>query len=223
MVPSPLAFNRSPSQDAAGLSLPRNNLKALYQGAVLDVFYKAHILRPSRQAIVCWMSFASFQTAFACLGKGFWGGQVGGRPPQPTSGLSISLPSPPPPPFSPCFCKGVSCEDFVPLFSHPTTICPSAGRTMNTKWCSNKGGRGGIMTCFGSSPTILIREAVAASRAKDCLSPPVPVFASRVLLTTCLPWHSLGLPGWEGWLAQGWVEDVQAGRNPHPHHGLEMF
>ncbi|NXX99989.1 STRA6 protein, partial [Centropus bengalensis] len=50
------------------VSLPRNNLKALYQGAVLDVFYKAHILRPSRQAIVCWMSFASFQTAFACLG-----------------------------------------------------------------------------------------------------------------------------------------------------------
>uniref|UniRef100_A0A8C9F811 Receptor for retinol uptake STRA6 n=1 Tax=Pavo cristatus TaxID=9049 RepID=A0A8C9F811_PAVCR len=50
-------------------SLPRrSNLKALYQGAVLDVFYKAHILRPSRQAIVCWMSFASFQTAFACLG-----------------------------------------------------------------------------------------------------------------------------------------------------------
>uniref|UniRef100_A0A663DYD2 Receptor for retinol uptake STRA6 n=1 Tax=Aquila chrysaetos chrysaetos TaxID=223781 RepID=A0A663DYD2_AQUCH len=37
-------------------------------GAVLDVFYKAHILRPSRQAIVCWMSFAAFQTAFACLG-----------------------------------------------------------------------------------------------------------------------------------------------------------
>lgn len=51
------------------VSLPRNNLKALYQGAVLDVFYKAHILRPSRQAVVCWMSFAAFQTAFACLGK----------------------------------------------------------------------------------------------------------------------------------------------------------
>ncbi|NXJ02103.1 STRA6 protein, partial [Psophia crepitans] len=50
------------------LVMHRNNLKALYQGAVLDVFYKAHILRPSRQAIVCWMSFASFQTAFACLG-----------------------------------------------------------------------------------------------------------------------------------------------------------
>ncbi|NXJ98899.1 STRA6 protein, partial [Corythaixoides concolor] len=50
------------------LVMHRNNLKALYQGAVLDVFYKAHILRPSRQAIVCWMGFASFQTAFACLG-----------------------------------------------------------------------------------------------------------------------------------------------------------
>uniref|UniRef100_A0A8B9GCS6 Receptor for retinol uptake STRA6 n=1 Tax=Amazona collaria TaxID=241587 RepID=A0A8B9GCS6_9PSIT len=50
------------------LVMHRSNLKALYQGAVLDVFYKAHILRPSRQAIVCWMSFASFQTAFTCLG-----------------------------------------------------------------------------------------------------------------------------------------------------------
>ncbi|NXN94553.1 STRA6 protein, partial [Rhinopomastus cyanomelas] len=50
------------------LVMHRTNLKALYQGAVLDVFYKAHILRPSRQAIVCWMSFAAFQTAFACLG-----------------------------------------------------------------------------------------------------------------------------------------------------------
>lgn len=55
------------------LFFPRTNLKALYQGAVLDVFYKAHILRPSRRAIVCWMSFAGFQTAFACLGKGCWG------------------------------------------------------------------------------------------------------------------------------------------------------
>ncbi|NXL90462.1 STRA6 protein, partial [Alectura lathami] len=49
------------------LVMHRSNLKALYQGAVLDVFYKAHILRPSRQAVVCWMSFAGFQTAFACL------------------------------------------------------------------------------------------------------------------------------------------------------------
>ncbi|NWX87403.1 STRA6 protein, partial [Nothoprocta pentlandii] len=50
------------------LVMHRNNLRALYQGAVLDVFYKAHILRPSRHAVVCWMSFAGFQTAFACLG-----------------------------------------------------------------------------------------------------------------------------------------------------------
>ncbi|NXA66477.1 STRA6 protein, partial [Mohoua ochrocephala] len=46
----------------------RSNLRALYRGAVLDVFSKAHTLRPSRQAVVCWMGFASFQTAFACLG-----------------------------------------------------------------------------------------------------------------------------------------------------------
>ncbi|XP_064013164.1 receptor for retinol uptake STRA6 [Pogoniulus pusillus] len=50
------------------LVMHRSNLRALYQGAVLDVFYKAHILRPSRRAIVCWMSFAAFQTAFTCLG-----------------------------------------------------------------------------------------------------------------------------------------------------------
>ncbi|NXF87800.1 STRA6 protein, partial [Eubucco bourcierii] len=50
------------------LVMHRSNLRALYQGAVLDVFYKAHILRPSRRAIACWMSFAAFQTAFTCLG-----------------------------------------------------------------------------------------------------------------------------------------------------------
>ncbi|NXN19207.1 STRA6 protein, partial [Indicator maculatus] len=50
------------------LVMHRNNLRALYQGAVLDVFYTAHILRPSRPAIACWMSFAAFQTAFTCLG-----------------------------------------------------------------------------------------------------------------------------------------------------------
>ncbi|NWI41301.1 STRA6 protein, partial [Picathartes gymnocephalus] len=46
----------------------RSNLRALYQGAVLDVFSKAHILRPSREAVVCWIGFSSFQAAFACLG-----------------------------------------------------------------------------------------------------------------------------------------------------------
>ncbi|NXD60482.1 STRA6 protein, partial [Corvus moneduloides] len=51
-------------------SLPRSNLRALYQGSVLDVFSEPRSLRPSRSAVVCWMSFASFQAAFACLGKG---------------------------------------------------------------------------------------------------------------------------------------------------------
>ncbi|NWW10783.1 STRA6 protein, partial [Oreocharis arfaki] len=46
----------------------RSNLRALYRGAVLDVFSKAHTLRPSRQAVVCWIGFASFQAAFTCLG-----------------------------------------------------------------------------------------------------------------------------------------------------------
>ncbi|NXJ24445.1 STRA6 protein, partial [Dicrurus megarhynchus] len=50
------------------LVMHRSNLRALYQGAVLDVFSKAHALRPSRQAVVCWISFSSFQAAFACLG-----------------------------------------------------------------------------------------------------------------------------------------------------------
>ncbi|NXN05604.1 STRA6 protein, partial [Sylvia borin] len=46
----------------------RSNLRALYQGAVLDVFSTAHILRPSRGAVVCWIGFSGFQAAFACLG-----------------------------------------------------------------------------------------------------------------------------------------------------------
>ncbi|NWT76618.1 STRA6 protein, partial [Prunella himalayana] len=50
------------------LGMHRSNLRALYQGAVLDVFSKAHILRPSRESLVCWMAFSSFQAAFACLG-----------------------------------------------------------------------------------------------------------------------------------------------------------
>ncbi|XP_034640559.1 receptor for retinol uptake STRA6 isoform X1 [Trachemys scripta elegans] len=50
------------------LVMHRANLKALYRGDVLDVFYRAQMLCPSQQALVCWMSFASFQTAFACLG-----------------------------------------------------------------------------------------------------------------------------------------------------------
>ncbi|NXH28853.1 STRA6 protein, partial [Myiagra hebetior] len=50
------------------LGTHRSNLRALYQGAVLDVFSEPHALRPSRGALVCWMSFSSFQAAFACLG-----------------------------------------------------------------------------------------------------------------------------------------------------------
>ncbi|NXP63265.1 STRA6 protein, partial [Chloropsis cyanopogon] len=50
------------------LVMHRSNLRALYQGAVLDVFSKAHILRPSRQSLVGWIGFSSFQAAFACLG-----------------------------------------------------------------------------------------------------------------------------------------------------------
>ncbi|RMB94535.1 hypothetical protein DUI87_29347 [Hirundo rustica rustica] len=50
------------------LGTHRSNLRALYQGAVLDVFSKAHILRPSREAVVCWIGFSGFQAAFACLG-----------------------------------------------------------------------------------------------------------------------------------------------------------
>uniref|UniRef100_A0A8D0L566 Receptor for retinol uptake STRA6 n=1 Tax=Sphenodon punctatus TaxID=8508 RepID=A0A8D0L566_SPHPU len=50
------------------LVMHRMNLQSLYRGAVLDVFYHPHELRPSQQSLVCWMSFASFQTAFTCLG-----------------------------------------------------------------------------------------------------------------------------------------------------------
>ncbi|NWH40115.1 STRA6 protein, partial [Chloropsis hardwickii] len=50
------------------LVMHRSNLRALYQGAVLDVFSKAHILRPSRESLVGWIGFSSFQAAFACLG-----------------------------------------------------------------------------------------------------------------------------------------------------------
>ncbi|NXI19231.1 STRA6 protein, partial [Irena cyanogastra] len=50
------------------LATHRSNLRLLYQGAVLDVFSKAHVLRPSRESLVCWIGFSSFQAAFACLG-----------------------------------------------------------------------------------------------------------------------------------------------------------
>ncbi|NXB64722.1 STRA6 protein, partial [Struthidea cinerea] len=50
------------------LATHRSNLRALYRGAVLDAFSEAGALRPSRGAVVCWMGFAGFQAAFACLG-----------------------------------------------------------------------------------------------------------------------------------------------------------
>ncbi|XP_028922374.1 receptor for retinol uptake STRA6 isoform X2 [Ornithorhynchus anatinus] len=46
----------------------RANLKALYRGAKLSVFCRPRNVRPSRMALFCWMSFTSYQTAFACLG-----------------------------------------------------------------------------------------------------------------------------------------------------------
>ncbi|XP_062998273.1 receptor for retinol uptake STRA6 [Elgaria multicarinata webbii] len=46
----------------------RTNLRRLYRGAVRDVFYRPRKLQPSQQALVCWMGFAAFQAAFACLG-----------------------------------------------------------------------------------------------------------------------------------------------------------
>lgn len=174
------AMSLSLSPSPASASLPRrSNLKALYQGAVLDVFYKAHILRPSRQAIVCWMSFASFQTAFACLGMCFWGGYGLGRwrqTPFPRGNFIFKrLQSP----FLAPFRKTLGLLFIYSL----NTICPSAERT---KWWEKRGAwRGGGMegseSRLGSSPDSLIREAVAASHAKACLSPSAAAVASQSL------------------------------------------
>lgn len=46
----------------------RANLKALHRGAALDLGPPLQSTHPSRQAIVCWMSFSAYQTAFSCLG-----------------------------------------------------------------------------------------------------------------------------------------------------------
>ncbi|XP_044294993.1 receptor for retinol uptake STRA6 [Varanus komodoensis] len=46
----------------------RINLQRLYRGAVAEVFHRPRKLRPSQQALVCWMCFVGFQAAFACLG-----------------------------------------------------------------------------------------------------------------------------------------------------------
>uniref|UniRef100_A0A8D2IN61 Receptor for retinol uptake STRA6 n=1 Tax=Varanus komodoensis TaxID=61221 RepID=A0A8D2IN61_VARKO len=47
----------------------RINLQRLYRGAVAEVFHRPRKLRPSQQALVCWMCFVGFQAAFACLGN----------------------------------------------------------------------------------------------------------------------------------------------------------
>ncbi|XP_049634126.1 receptor for retinol uptake STRA6 [Suncus etruscus] len=46
----------------------RDNFRALYRGAALDMGPLAQSPHPSRQAIFCWMSFSAYQTAFTCLG-----------------------------------------------------------------------------------------------------------------------------------------------------------
>lgn len=53
-------------------SQPRANLKALHRGAALDLGPPLQSTHPSRQAIVCWMSFSAYQTAFSCLGEPTW-------------------------------------------------------------------------------------------------------------------------------------------------------
>ncbi|XP_038436878.1 receptor for retinol uptake STRA6 isoform X3 [Canis lupus familiaris] len=46
----------------------RTNLQALHRGAALDLGPLPQHPHPSRQAIVCWMSFSAYHTAFTCLG-----------------------------------------------------------------------------------------------------------------------------------------------------------
>ncbi|NP_001155947.1 receptor for retinol uptake STRA6 isoform X1 [Mus musculus] len=46
----------------------RANLQALHRGAALDLDPPLQSIHPSRQAIVSWMSFCAYQTAFSCLG-----------------------------------------------------------------------------------------------------------------------------------------------------------
>ncbi|XP_052617939.1 receptor for retinol uptake STRA6 [Peromyscus californicus insignis] len=50
------------------LGTHRANLQALHRGAALDLGPPLQSTHPSRQAIVCWMSFSAYQTAFSCLG-----------------------------------------------------------------------------------------------------------------------------------------------------------
>ncbi|XP_008834704.1 receptor for retinol uptake STRA6 [Nannospalax galili] len=46
----------------------RANLQALHRGAALNLGPPLQSTHPSRQAIVSWMSFSAYQTAFTCLG-----------------------------------------------------------------------------------------------------------------------------------------------------------
>ncbi|XP_078388414.1 receptor for retinol uptake stra6 [Cetorhinus maximus] len=48
--------------------LHRDNLQALHRGDTQKVFNEKRYIRPSQSAIVCWMSFTSYQAAFVCLG-----------------------------------------------------------------------------------------------------------------------------------------------------------
>ncbi|XP_067871594.1 receptor for retinol uptake stra6 isoform X2 [Heterodontus francisci] len=48
--------------------LHRDNLQALHRGDTQKVFNRKRHIRPSRSAIVCWMSFTSYQAAYICLG-----------------------------------------------------------------------------------------------------------------------------------------------------------
>ncbi|XP_028679032.1 receptor for retinol uptake stra6 isoform X1 [Erpetoichthys calabaricus] len=48
--------------------LHRLNLQGLYRGDIYAVYNCQRSIRPSRPALVCWMSFTSYQSAFVCLG-----------------------------------------------------------------------------------------------------------------------------------------------------------
>ncbi|MBN3277320.1 STRA6 protein, partial [Polyodon spathula] len=44
-----------------------SNLKGLYRGDIYSVYNRQRSIRPSRPAIVCWMSFTSYQAALVCI------------------------------------------------------------------------------------------------------------------------------------------------------------
>lgn len=170
------------------------------------------------------MSFASFQTAFACLGKGCWvGGRgwVGDGPPclaQPTPGLSISSP------FLAPFCKGMAAGTLF-LFSL-NAICPSVGRTtLNTKWSGIKKRRGG-----GNNDSFWLKPKYFDSRSCHSIScNQLSVSSSPSLHIPGPPCcaSSPAQPGsprlGEGCPSHRWVEDIKGVRNPHPTMGRRCF